>query len=82
MKRKAAATFYHQRSLNTILHTSRTSDWSGELIQNILEGNTSFFNQEGFTKGHESKLLSIKVNVEVPVTCVKIQKIHSGEELR
>ena len=74
MKRKAAATFYHQRSVNTILNTNQTVDWRHEVVRNILSGNAAFFKQGGFTEDQETKLPMFKVNVEVPVTCGKIKR--------
>eukprot|EP00092_Neocalanus_flemingeri_P000038 GFUD01000039.1.p1 GENE.GFUD01000039.1~~GFUD01000039.1.p1 ORF type:complete len:753 (+),score=169.65 GFUD01000039.1:23-2260(+) len=71
MRRKAAATLYHQRSVNTILNTNETFDWRHEVIHNILSGNTTFFKQGAFTEDQETKLPMFKVNVDVPVTCVK-----------
>ena len=62
MKRKAVATFYHQKSADTILNTNSTNDWRQEVIRNILEGNPSF---------KEAKLPMFKLNIDVPVTCIK-----------
>ena len=36
MKRKAVATFYHQKSADTILNTNNTNDMRQEVIRNIL----------------------------------------------